>query len=117
MSNDYYPAIRFRKRLTDNRCRFTSLLFVRAKVQNHSLIFLLVHLLLKIGLQPHAIDIFEHTKEDRELPGFAVPFKHLVNTPQPFWVSDVVTNQVASTHNRLRQLSAWSGTPGKEYPP
>lgn len=49
-SNYNDPAVLRRKRLADNRGRFTGLLLVRAKVQNHRLVFLLVHLLLKIGL-------------------------------------------------------------------
>ena len=50
MSNHNDAAMLFGKRLADNRGRFPCLLLVRTKVQNHRLILLLVHLLLKISL-------------------------------------------------------------------
>ena len=50
MSNNNDAAVVLGKRLADNRGCLAGLLFIRAKVQNHRLIFLLVHLLLKISL-------------------------------------------------------------------
>lgn len=49
-SNNNDAAVLLGKRLADNRGRFPCLLLVRTKVQNHRLILLLVHLLLKISL-------------------------------------------------------------------
>jgi hypothetical protein len=59
-----------------------------------------VHQFLDLVLHPDAVHIREDAKEDRVLPGLAIAAEKFVDSAQPFRVSDVVANEIASAHIR-----------------
>jgi hypothetical protein len=92
MSNNNNAAFLNRKWLAKNSGCFTSLFLIGAQVQDHYLVLFIIHLFLEIRLQPYTVNVFEHTEENRKLPGLTVSLEDPVYTPQSFLISDVITN-------------------------